>query len=53
MLKNIKVGVRVKWLNKPWSGVVREVLGSRARVLLDDGFEEWEQISQLNIISNL
>lgn len=47
MLKNINVDSQVKWLNKPWSGVVREVLGSRALVLLDDGFEEWEQISQL------
>lgn len=47
MLKNIKVGVKVKWLNKPWAGVVREVLGSRVLVLLNDGFEEWEQISQL------
>lgn len=47
MLKNIKTDVRVKWLNKPWSGVVKDIQGSRALVLLDDGFEEWEQISQL------
>jgi hypothetical protein len=47
MLKNIKIGMRVKWLDKPWSGIVQEVSASRALVLIDDGFEEWEQISKL------
>ena len=47
MLKNIKVGVRVKWVDKPWTGDVIEMNGSRALVLLDDGFEEWEQMSKL------
>ena len=47
MLKNIKVGVRVKWVDKPWTGDVIEMNGSRALVLLDDGFEEWEQLSNL------
>jgi hypothetical protein len=47
MLKNINIGSHVKWLNKPWSGVIKEVQGFRALVILNDGFEEWEQISQL------
>lgn len=47
MLKNPNIGDRVKWINQPWRGTILEIQGQRARVLLNDGFEEWEQISKL------
>lgn len=49
MLKNIKVGDRVQLLDQPWQGVVEEICGARASVLLDDGFSEWVAITKIII----
>ena len=47
MLKNFKLGDKVRWVDQPWSGIVKEITGSRAHVLLYDGFTEWVQINKL------
>lgn len=36
----MKVGDKVKWINESMRGVVKEVAGSRLKVLLENGFEE-------------
>jgi hypothetical protein len=47
MLKNFKPGDKVRWVDQPWSGIVQEISGARAHVLLGDGFTEWVQINKL------
>ena len=53
MLKKIKLGDRVHWVDQPWSGIVQEISGARAYVLLDDGFTEWAPLSQLILKNDL
>lgn len=47
MLKNFKPGDKVRWVDQPWSGIVQEISGARAHVLLSDGFTEWTPLCQL------
>ena len=52
MLKKIKIGDHVQWIQEPWGGIVKKLEGQRALILLNDGFEEWESLSNL-VLNNL
>lgn len=45
--KMFKSGQTVRYLDEPHAAVVRDVVGGKALVLRDDGFEEWVALGHL------
>jgi len=50
MLKKINIGDRVQWIDQPWSGLVQDICGARASILVDDGFLESALLSHLILL---
>lgn len=55
MLIKMNIGDSVQWIDKPWKGRILDIQGARARVLLEDGFDEWVNVKNLTVVpeSNL